>query len=93
MPAILNFSAGAAAVNSATVAAGVRTVITSRAFVSRMELEPMLDALEHCQILYLEDFRSQLGLFDKLWLVMFACRFPRAAITRSGMADPWGRYV
>ena len=88
VPAILNFSAGAAAVNSATVAAGVRTVITSRAFVSRMELEPMLDALEHCQILYLEDFRSQLGLFDKLWLVMFACRFPRAAITRSGMADP-----
>ena len=88
VPAIFNFSAGAAAVNSAAVAAGVRTVITSRAFIAKAQLEPVLAALKHCRILYLEELRGQLGLLDKLWLVAFACRFPRAASARPGMSDP-----
>lgn len=88
VPAIFNFSAGAAAVNSASVAAGVRTVITSRSFVAQAQLEPVLEALGHCRILYLEELRSHFGFLDKAWLIAFACRFPRAAIVRPEMSDP-----
>ena len=88
VPAIFNFTAGAAAVNSAATAAGVRTVITSRKFISQAQLEPVLEVLGACRILYLEDLRSQFGLFDKLWLMAFACRFPRLAIVKSAVSDP-----
>lgn len=88
VPAIFNFTAGAAAVNSAARAARVRTVISSRKFISQAQLEPLLEALRDCRILYLEDVRSQLGLLDKLWLMAFACRFPQLAILRPAISDP-----
>lgn len=88
VPAIFNFTAGAAGVNSAATAATVRTVITSRKFISQAQLEPVLEVLSGCRVLFLEDLRSQLGLFDKLWLMAFACRFPRLAIVRPAISDP-----
>ncbi len=88
VPAIFNFTAGAAAVESAAAAARVRTVITSRKFITQAQLEPVLQVLSGCRVLYLEDLRNGLNLFDKLWLMAFACRFPRLAIVRSAISDP-----
>src|SRR5258708_37102217 len=59
VPAIFNYSAGPLAVESARVAAGVRTVITSRRFIEQAHLQPLLDALPGCTIIYLEDLRGQ----------------------------------
>lgn len=88
LPAIFNYSAGPLAVESARVAAGVRTVITSRRFIEHAQLQPLLDALPGCKLVYLEDLRKEFGLLDKLWLVAFALRLPRLAIAKQSPLDP-----
>ena len=88
VPAIFNFTAGAAAVKSAAVAAGVNTIITSSKFIARAELEALIDALDGYRIIYLEDIRAEISWLDKLWLIGFALRFPRKVIVRPSMSDP-----
>ena len=88
VPAIFNYSAGPLAVESARVAADVRTVITSRRFIEQAHLQSLLDALPGCALIYLEDLRSQFGFADKLWLIGFAMRMPRLAIARQSTLDP-----
>jgi len=88
VPAIFNFTAGAAAVKSAAVAAGVRTIITSSKFVARAELESLIDVLDGYRIIYLEDIRGTINWIDKLWLIGFALWFPRKVIARPAMSDP-----
>lgn len=88
VPAILNYTAGALGVESAVVAAGVRTVITSRKFVEQASLQPLLAAMPGCTVVYLEDLKSRFRLRDKLWLVGFAMRFPRLTIARQTTLDP-----
>jgi acyl-[acyl-carrier-protein]-phospholipid O-acyltransferase/long-chain-fatty-acid--[acyl-carrier-protein] ligase len=82
VPAMLNYSAGSRAVRTACAAANVRVVITSRAFVEQARLSHVVAALRHLRIVYLEDAASELGLVDKLWLVLFAMRMPRSATVR-----------
>ena len=88
VPAIFNYSAGPLAVESARVAACVRTVITSRRFIEQGHLQPLLEALPGCTILYLEDLRSQFGLVDKFWLYAIALRVPRFVIAKQSTLDP-----
>lgn len=88
VPAMLNFTAGADGLNSAIKAARIRTVITSRAFVERASLQPVLARLEGARVVLLEDLRPTLTLGDKLWLVLYAMRFPRAATLRSKPEEP-----
>jgi acyl-[acyl-carrier-protein]-phospholipid O-acyltransferase / long-chain-fatty-acid--[acyl-carrier-protein] ligase len=88
VPAIFNYSAGPLGVESAQVAAGVRTVITSRRFIEQAHLQPLLDVLPGCTIIYLEDLRSQFRLADKIWLLGFAMRFPRLVAPRQSTLDP-----
>src|SRR3954468_2306077 len=80
VPAMLNYTAGAEALRSACVAAGIQTVITSRRFIEAARLYPVLDALCNQQILFVEDLRSQFSLFDKLWLVAWARWRPRCIL-------------
>jgi acyl-[acyl-carrier-protein]-phospholipid O-acyltransferase/long-chain-fatty-acid--[acyl-carrier-protein] ligase len=88
VPALLNYTAGPVAVQSACVAAGVRTVITSRAFVARAQLAPVLEAISGTTLLYLEDVRPGMRLLDKLWLLAFAQFLPRLVTQRSAPDDP-----
>ena len=88
VPAIFNYSAGPLAVESARVAAGVRTVITSRRFIEQAHLQSLIEALPGCTLIYLEDLRSQFRFIDKLWLVGFALRLPRLAIAKQSTLDP-----
>src|SRR6266850_133109 len=88
VPAIFNYAAGPLGVESARVAAGVRTVITSRKFIEQGHLHSLLDALAGCNIVYLEDLRSGFGWRDKLWLIGLALRFPRLVIARQSTLDP-----
>lgn len=77
VPAMLNYSAGSEAMQAACEAAEVRTVITSRAFVDQAKLGDKLAALSGVRLHYLEDIREQVGLTDKLWLMLWAIHFPR----------------
>jgi acyl-[acyl-carrier-protein]-phospholipid O-acyltransferase/long-chain-fatty-acid--[acyl-carrier-protein] ligase len=81
VPAMLNYTAGPTAVQSACTAARVRTVITSRAFIENARLNAVVSAIADLRVVYLEDLRAQLTVFDQLWLLGYALWRPRSAIT------------
>ncbi len=81
VPAMLNYTAGPVAVQSACTTARVRTVITSRVFIEQARLTAVVSGIADLQLLYLEDLGSQLRLGDKLWLMIRALRSPRRVIT------------
>ena len=65
--AMVNFSAGAAAIKSAGVAAQFDTIVTSRAFIEKGKLDKLLAEISRTfKIVYLEDVRATVGLLDKL---------------------------
>ena len=67
VPAMLNFSSGIAAMLSACKTAQIKTVITSRRFISMGRMEPIIEALSRdVRFLYLEDLRDGLTASDKL---------------------------
>ncbi|MBI1308657.1 MAG: AMP-binding protein [Proteobacteria bacterium] len=67
VPAMLNYTAGAAGVLAGCRAAKVKTILTSRTFVEKAKLEPLIEALSpHTTIHYLEDIRASLTLAEKL---------------------------
>jgi acyl-[acyl-carrier-protein]-phospholipid O-acyltransferase/long-chain-fatty-acid--[acyl-carrier-protein] ligase len=66
-PALLNFSAGRQNIQDACETASVKTVITSRQFVTKAQLGPVIEALEGTYtLLYLEDIRGTVHFADKL---------------------------
>ncbi len=67
VPAMLNFSAGAVNVRSACATAKVKIVLTSRAFIEKGRLTPLIEALQaDVRVVYLEELRETVGLLDKL---------------------------
>ena len=72
VPAMLNFTAGPANLLNACRAAQVRTIITSRAFIARGQLEKLVEGLAagapgvQPTLVYLEDVRDRIGLADKI---------------------------
>ena len=85
VPAMVNFSAGAANIEAACMAAKIRTIVSSRGFVERARLEKLVDALtETVRIVYLEDLRETVSLADKLRAL---ARY-RRAIVPSTADDP-----
>ena len=67
VPAMINFSAGAANILAACTAARITTIVTARGFIDKARLEPLVEQLcERITIVYLEDIRNQISLFDKL---------------------------
>ena len=84
VPAMLNYSAGAEAMLAACGAAGVRSVVSSRAFVERGKLGPLVERMRgDVRFLWLEDVRAGLGAWAKLrgWLdARLARRLPGACV-------------
>ena len=67
VPAMINFTAGAANILAACRAAEVDTILTSRAFIEKGRLGNVVAQLEaRLRIIYLEDIRATIGGFDKL---------------------------
>jgi acyl-[acyl-carrier-protein]-phospholipid O-acyltransferase / long-chain-fatty-acid--[acyl-carrier-protein] ligase len=67
VPAMINFTAGSANILAACRAADLGTVVTSRAFIDKGNLGPLVDQLaRQVSIVYLEDVRKSIGLADKL---------------------------
>ncbi len=84
VPAMLNFSAGAEGMLSACMAAGVTTVLSSRAFVERAKLGPAVERMQQdVRFVWLEDARAGIGIAAKLrgWLdARRARRLPGARV-------------
>jgi acyl-[acyl-carrier-protein]-phospholipid O-acyltransferase/long-chain-fatty-acid--[acyl-carrier-protein] ligase len=67
VPAMINFSAGPTNIIAACKAAELSTVVTSRSFVEKGRLQPIIDALKaHVGIVYLEDVRETISSVDKI---------------------------
>jgi acyl-[acyl-carrier-protein]-phospholipid O-acyltransferase/long-chain-fatty-acid--[acyl-carrier-protein] ligase len=87
VPALLNFTSGAAGMAAACRAAKVRTILTSRRFVAAAKLEPVLAALpEGVATAYLEDLRATLGWRARL-AGLLGRYIPRAFHRRAAAAD------
>lgn len=81
VPCLLNYSAGIETMRSACRTAGIRTVLSSRAFLEKAGLTNQAQALaEEFELIHLEDLRRRFGLFDKLWLFAWALPFPLRAL-------------
>jgi acyl-[acyl-carrier-protein]-phospholipid O-acyltransferase/long-chain-fatty-acid--[acyl-carrier-protein] ligase len=67
VPAMINFTAGAANIQAACKAAEVDTILTSRAFIEKGKLGAVVEQLAlGIKIVYLEDVRASVGTADKL---------------------------
>ncbi|MCW1841457.1 acyl-[ACP]--phospholipid O-acyltransferase [Prosthecomicrobium hirschii] len=83
VPAMINFSAGPTNILAACRAAVIETVVTSRGFIEKGRLQPIVDALDGqgIRLVYLEDIRATVGLTDRLtalwhWQTPLASRGP-----------------
>lgn len=74
--AMLNYTAGPAAMALAARTGALRTVVSSRAFVQKAGLEAEVEALEAtgARMLWLEDVGAKIGPFDKLMAALTARR-------------------
>ena len=70
VPALLNYTAGVDGIRAACTAAGIRTIVASRAFVEKAKLESTLQQLLEVKIHYLEDFKGQIGIWQKLLILI-----------------------
>jgi acyl-[acyl-carrier-protein]-phospholipid O-acyltransferase / long-chain-fatty-acid--[acyl-carrier-protein] ligase len=87
IPAMLNYTSGIQGMSNACIAAGIKTVLSSRKFLETADLTEIVAAIPNIRLVYLEDLRSQFSLWDKLWLVAYALPFPHLV---EGSSDPHG---
>ncbi len=86
VPAMINFTSGAANVLGACRAAQVDTILTAHAFVEKARLEKLIAAIEkQVHIAYLEDIRKTVTFADKLF---GALRANKPLMPRK--PDDWG---
>jgi acyl-[acyl-carrier-protein]-phospholipid O-acyltransferase/long-chain-fatty-acid--[acyl-carrier-protein] ligase len=85
VPAMINFMAGSTNILAACRAADLGTIVTSRAFVDKGNLGPLVDQLaRQVSIVYLEDVRKSIGLADKLRGLIEA----KTPLVKRNPADP-----
>ena len=87
IPAMLNYTAGADGLRAACTAGNIRTLIASRGFIEKARLGAVIAQLEGIHIHYLEDLKTALGPFDKLW-VLWHLVFPASAALPQQPDDP-----
>ena len=67
IPAMINFSSGPANVRAACRAAKIKTVVTSRTFIEKGRLAPLVAQIEtDVHIIYLEDVRATVTFGDRM---------------------------
>jgi acyl-[acyl-carrier-protein]-phospholipid O-acyltransferase/long-chain-fatty-acid--[acyl-carrier-protein] ligase len=77
VPVNLNYTVTAEVINECIRQAGIRHVITSRQFMERVKLDVDVE------LVYLEDFRSKAGVWDKLACAVAAYAVPAGMLERS----------
>lgn len=87
VPALLNYTAGPDGLSAACTAAGIKTIVASRGFLEKARLTALVESLPGISVLYLEDFKAQVRLSDKLW-VLWHLVFPHSAALPQSPDDP-----
>jgi acyl-[acyl-carrier-protein]-phospholipid O-acyltransferase/long-chain-fatty-acid--[acyl-carrier-protein] ligase len=78
VPAVLNYSTGPASMLACAQLAGLKQIITSRAFLERAKLR--LELLSGFEFIYLEDVRQGIRFAQKLFATLRVFFYPRSAI-------------
>jgi acyl-[acyl-carrier-protein]-phospholipid O-acyltransferase/long-chain-fatty-acid--[acyl-carrier-protein] ligase len=87
IPAMLNYSTGAINMAAACTAAEIGSIVTSRKFIEAGNFQADLDVLaRQAKIIYLEDIREKVGLWDKLYGI-FGRFFPETVLKQAGHND------
>ncbi len=67
VPAMINFSAGASSILAACKAAEISTILSSRGFIEKAKLQPLLEQLQtRVKFVFLEDIRATVTFSDKM---------------------------
>lgn len=72
-PAMMNYTAGIRAINAGLEACQAKTIITSRRFIDKADLHGLIAQLSELgdyHVIYLEDLRQSMTLWDKLSIVV-----------------------
>lgn len=80
VPAILNYSTGTATMLACTELAGLKHIVTSRAFVKRAKLETEPFEKAGVKLIYLEDLRASITPLDKFTALVGTCVNRQSAI-------------
>ncbi len=72
VPAILNYSTGTATMLACTELAGLKHIVTSRAFLKRAKLDPAPFEQAGVKLLYLEDLRATITGLDRCMALLFS---------------------
>jgi acyl-[acyl-carrier-protein]-phospholipid O-acyltransferase/long-chain-fatty-acid--[acyl-carrier-protein] ligase len=88
VPCMLNYTAGTDGMQNACHAAGIETVITSREFLRKANIEEQAQGLKNIRLLYLEDLRKRFNALDKAWLMGYALWFPETALPQGDPESP-----
>ena len=83
-PVNLNFTAGGDALASAIEQCGIRTILTSKAFLAKTGVE------ERAGMVFLEDVLASAGAIAKVWAMLKARLAPAWAISEKSIARPAG---
>ncbi|MEM8824320.1 MAG: AMP-binding protein, partial [Pseudomonadota bacterium] len=80
VPAILNSTLGPGPIRAALTAAGIKRILSSRAFVEQAQLEPMIALFEDmgAEVIWTEDLRAEIGPARRL-LALLAPGRPAAS--------------
>ncbi len=87
-PAVLNFSIGTASMLACAQLAGLKQIITSRAFLerARLKLEPLTEA--GIQLIYLEDLGAEISAGQKFLSLLWMTFNPDSLAPPSGSLPP-----
>ena len=88
VPAMINYTSGVDGMQSAVRTAQIKTIISSKVFLEKAKLTEKVAQLKDVKVVLLEDLRPQFGLGDKLWLMLWALRFPRRVVADVKPEDP-----
>jgi acyl-[acyl-carrier-protein]-phospholipid O-acyltransferase/long-chain-fatty-acid--[acyl-carrier-protein] ligase len=88
VPAMMNYTSGVDGMQSAIQTAQIKTILSSRTFLERAKLTDKVAQLRGVKVVLLEDLRPQFGIGDKLWLILWALRFPRRVVADVKPEDP-----
>ena len=86
IPAMLNYTAGRDGLRAACTVAQIRHVVTSRAFLEKARLLPLVEGLPGITVHYLEELRGRISFADKLWILGYRL-FPQLLGRRQQPGD------